>query len=132
MSSGASAAAPVAAKSRPGHRAGHTTITAAAMRKVVEAVGATAFGIPAGDVHASLADENGQLSVSLALPVAIPSLLQAARNTPLVHDGGTLYQRAAAARAEIIDRTREVAGTTVGRVDISITGIRKGTEMRVQ
>lgn len=114
-------------------RAGHTTITSATLRKMIEAVSAESFGVPATAVRASLSDERGQLSVSLALPVAIPALAAVARNPQLVADGGgTLYQRSTAARRDIIRRTFELAGTTVGRVNISLTGIRKGTEMRVQ
>jgi hypothetical protein len=129
----AAAMAETAADAREARRSGHTTITAATMRKMVEAVGAESFGVPASAVRASLSDERGQLCVSLALPLVVPALAAAARNPQLVaDDGGTLFQRAATARGEIIRRTRELAGTTVGRVNINLTGIRNGTEARVQ
>lgn len=114
-------------------RAGHTRISARAMKRVVEAAAAEAFRIPSRDVHATVDDAHGDLGISLAVPLQLPTLADAARNPQAVSaGGGTVYDRAAAARARIIRRTHEVAGASVGRVDIRITGIRKTPETRVR
>lgn len=114
-------------------RAGHTRVSARAMKRVVEASAAEAFGIPSADVHATIDDADGDLGISLAVPLQLPSLPEAARNPQAVRaGGGTVYERAAAARDRIIQRTSEVAGASVGRVDIRITGTRKAPEARVR
>ncbi|POH61201.1 hypothetical protein [Arthrobacter glacialis] len=102
---------------RPTTRAGYTTISPGTMTQLITAVAAEACNVPSKDVRASLRDEQGQLSVQLAVPLA---LWDPAR---MGNDGGTIFERAAAARALVAARIQELAGTAVRRVDIRYTGI---------
>lgn len=111
-------------------RAGHTRITARTLVKVVEAVTAEAFGIPAASVGVGLHDVKGRLGVTPKVAVIVPSL-QAAPRIPDA-EADTVYARASRARAEIIRRVGLVTGAEVGRVDIRVTGIHTGREPRVR
>ncbi|MEO6531017.1 MAG: hypothetical protein ABI563_00695 [Specibacter sp.] len=102
-------------------RAGYTTISTGTMAQLLTAVAAEACNVPSRDVHASLHDDQGQLSVQLAVPLALRGA---------VNDGGTIFERAAAARAEVAERLQELAGTAVQRVDIRYTGIQGGDHKR--
>lgn len=101
----------------PTTRAGYTTISSATMAQLVTAVAAEACNVPSKDVRVSLHDDQGQLSVQLAVPLALGGPAQ------MGHDGGTIFERAAAARALVAARIQELAGTAVRRVDIRYTGI---------
>lgn len=114
---------------RPGRRPGHTRITSAALHHTLEAIAADAFRIPAGEVKARVNDEHGRLSVTVAVALAMPSLTDAARNPAVVPAaGGTLYERAEQARTDIIAGASRIAGATVARVDIRLTGLYQETK----
>ncbi|MET3949046.1 uncharacterized protein (DUF1800 family) [Arthrobacter sp. UYCu512] len=127
MSAGTIARPDTAPAPPPGsRRTGHTRITSAALHHTVEAITAAAFGIPAREVKARIHDDHGHLAVTVtvAVALAVPSLTDAARNTGIVAaTGGTLYERAERARAEIIDGAMDIAGATVAQVDIRLTGL---------
>ncbi|MHA7271348.1 hypothetical protein [Arthrobacter sp. HLT1-20] len=114
---------------RPTTRAGYTTISAGTMAQLVTAVAAEACNVPLKDVLASLHDDQGQLSVQLAVPLALwgpareGSLPRNAAGDQGRNDGGTIFERAAAARALVAARLQELAGTAVRRVDIRYTGV---------
>ncbi|MDI3243341.1 hypothetical protein QK292_17515 [Arthrobacter sp. AL08] len=128
MSAGTIARPDTAPAPPPGaRRAGHTRITSAALHHTVEAITAAAFGIPAREVKARIHDDHGHMAVTVAVALAVPSLNEAARNTGIVTaTGGTLYERAGRARAEIIDDAMDIAGATVAQVDIRLTGLHHG------
>ena len=108
-------------------RAGHTRITSAALHHTVEAIAATAFGVPAGEVKARVHDDQGHLAVTVAVALAMPSLIDAARDPGIVAaTGGPHSERAEAARAGIIEGAKNIAGTSVARVDIRLTGLHRG------
>lgn len=110
-----------------GRRAGHTRITSAALHHTVEAIAATAFGVPTREVKARIHDDQGHLAVTVAVAIAVPSLTDAARNPGIVAaTGGTLYERAEHARTRIIDDALNIAGTSVAQVDIRLTGLHRG------
>ncbi|ALE04490.1 hypothetical protein AL755_02095 (plasmid) [Arthrobacter sp. ERGS1:01] len=118
-------------------RAGHTSISAGTMTRLAAAIAADAFKVPLRDVRAGVRDGQGQLSVSLALALAITPFSEIAR-TPRDPDNnrnpgvGTVFQRADAARAVIARRMQELAGSSVGRVDIRFTGVQMESRERVQ
>lgn len=118
--SGAAPAPPVAG-SGPHARAGHTSISSQALTRVVEAIVADVFGVPVQNLKARLRDQQGQLWVSVAVPMTVPPLRQIG-GIPDVGGGGSLYDRADAGRQRIIDRTRLLTGYVVGRVDIRLMG----------
>lgn len=105
-------------------RAGHTRITRAALTHAAEAVTAAALGVPRREVRVTLSDDDGALGVSVAAPIPAPTLQQAAQQ----HSGGTLYERADQARATIRTTVTQVTGSVVGRIDITLTGIRPPAE----
>lgn len=108
---------------RPTMRAGYTTISTGTMAQLLTAVAAEAFSVPSRDVRASLHDDQGQLSVQLAVPLA---------PWGPANDGGTIFERAAAARTRVAERLQELAGTAVRRVDIRYTGIQGGDHKKAR
>jgi hypothetical protein len=114
--------APVPAPREPGtpSRAprGRTTITSRAVRRVVAAVTADALEVPAADVAVTLADDAGRLAVEARTPIRIPALADRPEA------GGTLLERLAEAQTQVRDRVLDLTGSTVGRVDLRITGAR--------
>ncbi|WP_186760084.1 hypothetical protein [Arthrobacter alpinus] len=112
-------------------RAGHTTISTGTMQRLVAAIAADAFKVPLQEVHARVRDGHGQLSVSLALALAIVPLAEIAQNAQAA-EGDTVFYRAAAARETIAKRIQALAGTSVGRVDIRFTGAHLDSRERVK
>ncbi|MDJ0317957.1 MULTISPECIES: hypothetical protein [Arthrobacter] len=128
---------------QPNMRAGYTNISANTMHQLVAAIAADALNVPARDISAKIHDEQGQVSVSLAVPLVLRAQGQDFYlDSPsddvrmnLESDGGTVFERAAAVRDVVRKRLHALAGTTVGRVDIRFTGIHDGkpiTTGRVQ
>lgn len=113
-------------------RAGYTTISTGTMAQLVAAIAGEACNVPSKDVRANLRDDQGQLSVSLAVPLALWDTAREMHRpgNPAGelegHDGGSLFERAAAARVLVASRIQELAGATVRRVDIRYTGIHRG------
>lgn len=110
-----------------GPRPGHTRVTPRALTRLLEAIAAEAFSVSAAGVKARIEDDKGLLRVSVAVSVAVPPLLANPAAT-----GESLYDRAATARASIITHAQHLAGTTVNRVDIRLTGIHQEKEVRVR
>jgi hypothetical protein len=122
----ATARAPQSSHDAPGAAPGHTRVTSRALARMMEAITADAFTVPADEVKARIEDDGGLLRVAVAVSLAVPPLLQGTA-TP----GESLYCRAATARASIIARAQELAGTAVSRVDIRLTGIHQERQARV-
>ncbi len=116
-------------------RAGYTSISSGTMHQLVAAIAAETFKVPLRDVRAGIHDEQGQVSVSLAVPVALTIMADLPSKKFRMDNAGTLFERAAAAKAVVAKRLSELAGTTVNRVDVRFTGIHDGkpsTAGRVQ
>lgn len=117
------AAGPAHPGRRARRRAGHTRISSAALHHTIEAVAGDAFGIAAKDANARIEDDGGRLHVTVALALPLPSLAEAAHNPDVVAaTGGTVYDRAEQARAAIISGALDIAGASVARVDVRLTG----------
>ena len=70
-----------------------------------------------------MADDDGLLALSIVTPVAIPPLTLVLREPALVEGfGGSIWERALAARARILQRVTELTGAQLSRVDIRISG----------
>ncbi|PYI38955.1 hypothetical protein CVS30_06475 [Arthrobacter psychrolactophilus] len=109
-------------------RAGYTSISSGTMTQLISAIASDAFDVPLKDVRTGIHSGPGQVSVSLAVPVALSLDPGSSHKTD---DGGTLFERASSARAVVISRIGELAGTSINRVDIRFTGI-QATVGRVQ
>jgi len=113
--------------------AGHNRISTQALTSVARAAAAEALGVPPQDVRADWADDDGLLALSLVTPIAIPSLTTVLRDPARVAAfGGPIWDRAVAAKAEILRRVTELSGAQLSRVDIRISGasVRDGGRVR--
>ncbi|MGO4804411.1 hypothetical protein AB4089_04700 [Arthrobacter sp. 2MCAF15] len=103
--------------------AGHNRISTQALTSVARAAAGEALGVPAHDVRAAWSDDDGLLALSLVMPVAVPPLTVVLRDPGRVAGfGGSIWERAVAAKAEILSRVTELTGAQLSRVDIRISG----------
>ncbi|SEE84560.1 hypothetical protein SAMN04489740_2761 [Arthrobacter alpinus] len=107
-------------------RAGYTSISSGTMHQLVAAIAADAFNVPLRDVRAGIHDGQGQVSVQLAVPLVIPMPPETAGKEQVKNRAGTLFERAAEARKIVAQRLHDLAGTSVGQVDIRFTGVHHG------
>ncbi|WP_370544361.1 hypothetical protein [Frondihabitans sp. VKM Ac-2883] len=105
---------------------GRTKITSRAVRRVVSAVTADALSVSASDVSVELTDDNGSLTVIAKTPIHISHLGVVGRRS-----NGTLLERLTAAQTTIRNRCLELTGSSVGRVDLRITGVELRERKRV-
>jgi|SRR3954453_438451 hypothetical protein len=113
--------------------AGHTRISTQALTSVARAAAGEAFGVPAHDVRVEWADDDGLLALSLVTPVTIPPLTQVLRDPARVEGfGGSIWERALAARSRILQRVIELSGAQLSRVDIRISGAAVHGKRRVR
>ncbi|MCX6497506.1 MAG: hypothetical protein NTU93_01730 [Arthrobacter sp.] len=103
--------------------AGHNRISTQALTSVARAAAAEALGVPPQDVRADWTDDDGLLALSLVTPIAVPSLTSVLRDPARVAGfGGPIWDRAVAAKAQILNRVTELSGAQLSRVDIRISG----------
>lgn len=132
MSASALPAAPAFAGSSPG-LAGHTRISTQALTSTAKAVAADFFRVPPAQIRVAWADDQGMLALSLSLPVSLPPLARIAADPELVaRTGGSVWERARAAKPVLKDRVTELTGSVVSRVDIRVTGARLDEGSRVR
>jgi len=96
---------------------GRTTIAARAVRRVVSAVTADALDVAASDVSVELDDHGGELHVTARAPIHVTPLGESGRRS-----SGTLLERLSTAQTTIRTRCLELTGSSIGRVDLRITG----------
>ena len=103
--------------------AGHTRISTQALTSVAQAAAAEALGVTPQEVRAEWSDDDGLLALSLVTPITVPSLTAVLRDAGRVTAfGGSVWDRAVAAKAEILHRVTELSGALLSRVDIRISG----------
>ncbi|WP_309108419.1 hypothetical protein [Arthrobacter sp.] len=103
--------------------AGHNRISTQALTSLARAAAADALGVEANDVRADWSDDDGLLALSLVSPIRIPPLGSVLRNPERVAIfGGSIRDRAAAAKSVILDTVMELSGAQLSRVDIRISG----------
>ncbi|ABK01810.1 hypothetical protein Arth_0409 [Arthrobacter sp. FB24] len=113
--------------------AGHNRISTQALTSLARAAAAEALGVPAHDVRADWSDDDGLLALSLVLPIRIPPLTTVLRDPGRVAAfGGSIRERAIAARPVILHRVAELSGAQLSRVDIRISGAAISEGGRVQ
>lgn len=99
---------------------GRTTISARALQHLATGLARDAARVPRRDVAVVLSDERGRLRVSVTVPVALAD-----------DRGRSVLQGADAVRLRVVDGMRELAGRTVGTVDVRYSGVRRISERRV-
>ncbi|MBT2594179.1 hypothetical protein [Arthrobacter sp. ISL-72] len=103
--------------------AGHNRISTQALTSLARAAAAEELGVPPHDVRADWSDDDGLLALSLVLPIRIPPLTTVLRDPARVAGfGGSIWERAVAARSVILHRVTELSGAQLSRVDIRISG----------
>lgn len=103
--------------------AGHTRISTQALTSVARAAAAEALGVPPQEVRAEWSDDDGLLALSLVAPITVPPLTTVVRDAGRVTGlGGSIWNRAVAAKADILRRVTELSGARLSRVDIRIGG----------
>lgn len=99
---------------------GRTTVSARALQHLATGLARDAARVPRRDVAVSLADERGRLRVSVTVPVALSA-----------GDGRTLIDSGEELRRGVIEGMRDLAGRTVGVVDVRFSSVRRISERRV-
>jgi uncharacterized alkaline shock family protein YloU len=113
--------------------AGHTRISTQALTSVARAAAAESLGVTPHEVRAEWSDDDGLLALSLVAPITVPSLTAVLRDAGRVAAfGGSIWDRAVAAKANILDRVTELSGAQLSRVDIRISGASVSEGGRVQ
>ncbi|SDL06238.1 hypothetical protein SAMN04487916_105201 [Arthrobacter sp. ov407] len=113
--------------------AGHNRISTQALTSVARAAAGEALGVSAHDVRADWSDDDGLLALSLVMPVAVPNLKVVVQDPGRVAGfGGSIWERAVAAKAQILRRVTGLTGAKLSRVDIRISGatVRGGGRVR--
>ncbi|MEC5179138.1 hypothetical protein [Arthrobacter sp. CG_A4] len=103
--------------------AGHNRISTQALTSVARAAAAEALGVTAPEVRAEWSDDDGLLALSLVAPITVPPLTAVLRDPGRTAAfGGSVWDRAVAAKAQILRRVTELSGARLSRVDIRISG----------
>lgn len=113
--------------------AGHNRISTQALTSLARAAAAEALGVTPQDVRAEWSDDDGLLALFLVAPITVPSLTAVLRDPGRVAGfGGSIWDRAVAAKADILHRVAELSGARLSRVDIRISGTRVSEGGRVR
>jgi hypothetical protein len=113
--------------------AGHTRVSTQALTSVARAAAAEALGVPPQEVRAEWSDDDGLLALSLVAPITVPPLTTVVRDAGRVAGlGGSIWDRAVAAKADILRRVTELSGARLSRVDIRIGGVSMSEGGRVR
>lgn len=113
--------------------AGHNRISTQALTSTAKAAAAEFFRVPPAQVRVSWSDDQGLLALSLALPVSLPPLTRIAADPDLVdRAGGSVWDRAHAAKPLLRDKVTQLTGSLVSRVDVRITGVQLDEGSRVR
>ena len=116
---------------------GRNRISSKAIRAVVSAITASELGVTAKNVDVQLTDDNGGLAIGISAPIAIAALAAvrtgssrlAVRSTSAQ---ATLIERVTSAQNIIRGRMLDLTGSSVGAVNIRLTGAQIQGEVRVR
>ncbi|MFJ5956069.1 hypothetical protein ACIQC5_08915 [Paenarthrobacter sp. NPDC092416] len=113
--------------------AGHNRISTQALTTLAQAAAAEALGVAPGDIRADWSDDDGLLALSIVAPISIPALSEVLRNPLRVNGfGGSIWDRAVAAKATVLESVTRLSGSQLSRVDIRISGAHVTEGGRVQ
>ncbi|MEV7604151.1 hypothetical protein AB0N65_01750 [Paenarthrobacter sp. NPDC089322] len=103
--------------------AGHNRISTQALTTLAQAAAAEALGVAPGDIRADWSDDDGLLALSIVAPISVPALGEVLRNPQRIQGfGGSIWDRAVAAKAFVLDSVTRLSGSQLSRVDIRISG----------
>ncbi|MDN3902936.1 hypothetical protein [Arthrobacter sp. YD2] len=112
---------------------GHNRISTQALTSTAQAAASEYFGVPAQQVRVRWADDRGLLALTVSLPIALPPLQVLQQHPGMLHRaGGTVWERAHAAKPVLLQRISELTGSMLSRVDVRITGALLSEGRRVQ
>ena len=117
---------------------GRNRISSKAIRAVVSAITASELGITANKVDVQLSDDNGGLAIGISAPIAIAALasVRTGWSRPAVQGATpaqpTLIERVTTAQNIIRGRMLDLTGSSVGAVNIRLTGTQIQGEVRVR
>ncbi|MEJ1115805.1 hypothetical protein WBN73_16545 [Paenarthrobacter sp. CCNWLY172] len=113
--------------------AGHNRISTQALTSLARAAASEALGVEAHDIRADWADDDGLLALSIVAPISIPALTEVLRDPSRVQGfGGSIWDRAVAAKAAVLETVTRLSGSQLSRVDIRISGAHITEGGRVQ
>lgn len=113
--------------------AGHNRISTQALTSLAQAAAAEALGVASSDIRADWSDDDGLLALSIVAPISIPALGDVLRNPLRVQTlGGSIWERAVAAKATVLETVTRLSGSQLSRVDIRISGAQVTEGGRVQ
>ena len=112
---------------------GHNRISTQALTSLARTAAASALGVESQDVRVQWTDDDGFLALSLVSPIGVPPLRSVAGDPGRVTAfGGSIRDRAVAAKAQIMSTVTALSGAQLSRVDIRISGARIREGGRVQ
>lgn len=103
---------------------GHNRVSTQALTSLAQAAAAEQFGVRPGEVRASWADDAGLLALSIVSPIAVPDLGDVTGPEDVEAAGGSVWERATAAKAAILHHVAGLSGAQLSRVDVRISGVR--------
>lgn len=112
---------------------GRTSVSSRALSSVASAVAAAALGVNARSVGVVLADERGQLELTVTAPIRVVALDRVTRDAAVIaRAGGSILDRTTAAQAEIRTRVTALTGHRVARVIVRLSSADIRQERRVR
>lgn len=113
--------------------AGHNRISTQALTSLAQAAAAEALGVAPSDIRADWTDDDGLLALSIVAPISVPALSEVLRQPQRVQGfGGSIWDRAVAAKATVLESVTRLSGSQLSRVDIRISGAQVTEGGRVQ
>ncbi|MDP5226426.1 MULTISPECIES: hypothetical protein [Arthrobacter] len=113
--------------------AGHNRFSNQALTSLAKAACAEVLEVPAQEVRVEWRDDDGLLALSLVTPLGLPGLSEVVRDPEvLAAAGGSIWDRAVDAKADIRARVMQLSGSELSRVDIRISGVLQRTAARVR
>ncbi|MCH6472056.1 hypothetical protein [Sinomonas terrae] len=103
---------------------GHNRVSTQALTSLAQAAAAEQFGVRPGEVRASWTDDAGLLALRIVSPIAVPDLGAISGPEDVSAAGGSVWDRATAAKAAILHHVSGLSGAQLSRVDIRIAGVR--------
>lgn len=112
--------------------AGHNRISTQALTSVAKAAAGQVLAVAPAQVRVSWSDDAGSLALSVASAMGAPSLQEVRHNRARVaQSGGSVLDRATAAKLQILSEVERLTGSQLSRVDVRISGLLASAEGRV-
>lgn len=104
--------------------AGHNRISTQALTSVAKAAAAEVLAVPPAQVRVNWNDDGGLLALSISSAMGALPLSAVSRDPArLAAAGGSILNRATAAKASILQQVEHLSGSRLSRVDVRISGL---------